>query len=265
MRKHSLNRNFTWRQSNRTPTLLSAAQMRAYSEIGGFVLEDVFSAEEVAALTAELDPLEAAANAALADLAAGQPSIAQQDRIVFQAHVVQRSVMARRFAQHTKMVALCEDLLGAGVRLYWDQLVYKRPGTAADFPWHQDNGYTYVEPQQYLTCWVALTDANPANGCPWIAPGWHRQGTLAHKWTELGFRCFATEPEDAMALPVKAGSVAVFSSLTPHRTGANLTDTTRKAYILQYAPDGARVFPRDGEASLADDPDRQFMVVPADD
>ena len=30
----------------------------------------------------------------------------------------------------------------------------------------QDNGYTFIEPLQYLTCWVALNDATPENGCP---------------------------------------------------------------------------------------------------
>ena len=32
--------------------------------------------------------------------------------------------------------------------------------------------------------------------------------------------------------------MAIFWSLTPHMTGANLTDSVRKAYICQYAPDG---------------------------
>jgi hypothetical protein len=62
--------------------------------------------------------------------------------------------------------------------------------------WHQDNGYTFVEPQQYLTCWVALTDATEANGCPWVAPGVHKLGTLAHRYVEpLGFECFDDPPE----------------------------------------------------------------------
>jgi hypothetical protein len=39
-------------------------------------------------------------------------------------------------------------------------------------------------------------------------------------------------------VPVKAGSVAIFWSLTPHMTGANNTDRVRKSYICQYAPDG---------------------------
>jgi len=36
----------------------------------------------------------------------------------------------------------------------------------------------------------------------------------------------------------------LFSSLTPHRTGPNLTESCRKAYILQYAPEGAVMYPR---------------------
>ena len=72
------------------------------------------------------------------------------------------------------------------MRLYWDQAVYKKPGTKDEFPWHQDNGYTYIEPQAYLTCWVALTDTDESNGCPWVMPGLHRRGLSSHENTDLG-------------------------------------------------------------------------------
>jgi ectoine hydroxylase-related dioxygenase (phytanoyl-CoA dioxygenase family) len=157
-------------------------------------------------------------------------------------------------------LGIAHDLLGPDVRLYWDQLVYKKPGTPDEFPWHQDNGYTFVSPQQYLTCWVALTDATVENGCPWIVPGAHRLGTLAHRWTELGFECLS-EPEGAIPLEVKAGSIAVFSSLTPHRTGPNVTPGIRKSYILQYAPEGAVMHPRDAEPRAADDPNWQYPIL----
>ena len=62
-------------------------------------------------------------------------------------------------------------------------------------------------------------------------------------------------------MPLRAGSIAVFSSLTPHRTGPNLTSQVRKAYILQYAPDGALVYPFNGNPESADDPNRQFLVA----
>ena len=52
-------------------------------------------------------------------------------------------------------------------------------------------------------------------------------------------------------MELTAGSIAVFSSLSPHRTGPNLTQKTRKAYILQYADDGAVIrHPRIEECML---------------
>jgi phytanoyl-CoA hydroxylase len=132
--------------------------------------------------------------------------------------------------------------------------------------WHQDNGYTYVEPQAYLTCWIAITDATPENGCVSVMPRVHREGTLAHRSTAIGEEC-SGDWSDAVEVPVRAGSIVVFSSLTPHATRRNTTSSVRKAYIVQYVPDGAVALygdPAQGPATrselLADD-DRRFWVV----
>jgi phytanoyl-CoA hydroxylase len=81
----------------------------------------------------------------------------------------------------------------------------------------------------------------------------------------LGFECFA-EFEDPAVAEVPAGGAVVFSSLTPHLTGPNTTEEVRKAYILQYAPTGARALrgdPREepAERVLCDDPDRQYEIL----
>ena len=261
MKLHPLNEDFSWQPPTSALNYLNPQQVRAYNEQGGFVLPDVFSATEVADLLRELDPLEAESNAALQGIDPDQPTIARPNEIVFSAHAVLVSNQARKLARHSAMQQLVRELIGPQVRLYWDQLVYKRPGTKDDFPWHQDNGYNFVQPQQYLTCWIALTDATTENGCPWIAPELHLQGTLAHEWTSTGFECLSEAPTNAQALEVKAGSVAVFSSLTPHRTGPNLTQGIRKTYILQYAPVGAMIYPRGGQPHPANDPKRQFLVT----
>jgi ectoine hydroxylase-related dioxygenase (phytanoyl-CoA dioxygenase family) len=179
---------------------------------------------------------------------------------VFSPHLVARSEILAQFSRHLVFRDLVADIIGPDVRLYWDQLVYKKPHTPDEFPWHQDNGYTFLEPQQYLTCWVALTDATVDNGCPWILPAVHKQGTYAHRWTDLGFSCI-DDPDGAMPLELKAGSVAVFSSLTPHRTGPNLTDKTRKSYILQYAADGATMHPQNAPPQLANEPTWQYPIL----
>jgi ectoine hydroxylase-related dioxygenase (phytanoyl-CoA dioxygenase family) len=78
--------------------------------------------------------------------------------------------------------------------------------------------------------------------------------------TDLGWQCLETT-EEAVAAPVTAGGIVVFSSLTPHRTGPNLTDAVRKAYIVQFAPEGARLVKPDGTTEPCDATDRQFPIL----
>ena len=211
-----------------------------------------------------IDPFEQHQEEALRTMEGGRFFIARADEITFTTHLVIRSDVLRDFTCSSLLAELCADLIGPDVRLYWDQAVYKKPETDAPFPWHQDNGYAFVEPQQYLTCWVALTDATEENGCPWVVPGVHRRGTLAHELTDIGFVCL-TDPADAVAVPVTRGSIVVFSSLTPHSTGPNRTDGVRKAYIVQYAPTGAEVLRAGPDGVInrvaANDPARQYVIL----
>jgi hypothetical protein len=103
--------------------------------------------------------------------------IAEAGNLVFSTHLVLRSALLRDWVANPVFTGLARDIIGPDVRLYWEQAVYKEPEKPRSFPWHQDNGYTFIEPQQYLTCWVALTDATVENGCPWVIPGLHRLGT----------------------------------------------------------------------------------------
>jgi phytanoyl-CoA hydroxylase len=265
VRPHRLNTDFTWRPPRGPFRRLTPAQARAYDERGYFVLEDVFSAHEMGAVVAAIDPVEARVEAFLQGAEGGRVFIARAGEITFTTHMVLRSAFLRRFVAGPVFRDLCFDLIGPDVRLYWDQAVYKKPGTTSPFPWHQDNGYTFIEPQQYLTCWVALTDATEDNGCPWVVPGLHRHGTLAHELSDLGWVCLHDAP-DAVPVPVRAGSIAVFSSLTPHSTGGNRTTEVRKAYIVQFAPDGAAIVTTDDVAAgirpgPVNDPDRQFPIL----
>lgn len=272
---HPRNEGFTWKDRTGPFRRLTAEQVAGFDRDGFVVLERAVPEDELAALVAEIDPMEAELEDLLRQVEDGKIFIARADEITFTTHLVTRSPSIRAFASSPLFADLCHDLVGPDVRFYWDQAVYKKPETEAPFPWHQDNGYAFVEPQQYLTCWVALTDANLENGCPWIVPGLHRAGTLQHQLTDIGFVCFEGEPEGAVPVEVPAGSIVVFSSLTPHCTGANRTDEVRKAYITQYAAAGSEVLAEDGKGGTtrtpAVDPDRQFpvlvggeRVVPAD-
>ncbi len=258
---HPMNTGFQWTPAASTRRLVSDEQARTWDEAGYFLLRDAIPPDHLADVRAEIDPWESATAEELR-AQGGSVLIADAEAITFTTHLVARSPALRRFAAGEPFASLCADLVGPDVRLYWDQAVYKKPEPEREFPWHQDNGYTFIEPQQYLTCWVPLVDATVENGCPWVLPGLHHRGTLEHWWTPVGFQCIEGA-EGATPVEANAGDVVVFSSLTPHRTGPNTSDGVRKAYILQYAPDGASV-PQTGGYSTAgrqDHPDRQFLVV----
>lgn len=258
---HPYNRDFLWQPSSLPRSALTEQQVSDFAENGFFLYEKAFDSTEVQRAVEAIAPFEARSEAYLRTQPDGRVFISKADAITFTKHLVPRSEILRELSRHEVILGLCHDLVGPDVRLYWDQAVYKKPGNPDEFPFHQDNGYTFIEPQQYLTCWVALTDADEDNGCPWVVPGMHRRGTLAHEATPLGWRC-AVSSTDAVAVRAKAGDIVVFSSLTPHRTGPNLTGEVRKSYILQYAPDGVSL--RSGDEAgpvLQDDPERQYLVL----
>ena len=107
---------------------------------------------------------------------------------------------------------------------------------------------------------MALTDTDDTNGCPCVMPGLHKKGTLHHEATELGHE-IPLDSADSVVLPLKAGSIAVFSSLTPHRTGPNLNNNIRKAYILQYAPEGSKRLISHSLTEEVNEESRQYFVL----
>lgn len=261
---HELNTGFDWQPARGPYRRVTEKQAASYNESGFFVLEDAFDSDTLREVIAELDPLDEQTEAFLQTRKDGKLFIARAGEITFTPQAVTRSPRLREFCSSEVFRDLAHDLIGPDVRLYWDQSVYKKPGTEAFFPWHQDNGYTYIEPQQYLTCWVALTDADENNGCPWVIPGAHHRGTVAHRLSDLGWVC-VDDPPEAVVAPVRAGGIVVFSSLTPHATGPNRTDSVRKSYIVQFAPDGAKNVSHDAEGritrTLVNAPAHQFSIL----
>jgi ectoine hydroxylase-related dioxygenase (phytanoyl-CoA dioxygenase family) len=264
-RPHPFNEGFVWRDAPVDDLrALTPEQVDAFNRDGFFVFRNAFSPAEIAEVTAAIDPLEAAH---VAQVAAAKPGgrrgLTATGTISFTIHIAAQSPTLTAFSQHRVIRDICHDLVGPAVRLYWDQSVYKKTEAPAEFPWHQDNGYTFVDPQQYLTLWIPLVDVDEENGCPWIAPGLHKLGTLEHWQSPIGRVCLEAV-DGAVAAPAKAGDIVVFSSLAPHRTGPNLkAGTVRKAYILQYCPDGAVVKLADGQVLTQDDPQRQWKILEA--
>lgn len=229
---HPRNTAFEWSLPDREPTTITAAQREAFDQDGFFVMRAAVDADVLDELMVGCDDGVAHVSGLLEQLPGGRIGVAGLDTQVVAPHLVLRSERLKEFCDSDLFTGIWADLFDGDSRLYWEQAVYKAPHGAEPVLWHQDNGYTYVEPQGYLTCWVALTDATIENGCISAMPGAHRDGTLAHDETPIGFECWG-DHRSAVDVPVDAGDIVVFSSLTPHATRVNTTDEVRKAYIVQ--------------------------------
>jgi ectoine hydroxylase-related dioxygenase (phytanoyl-CoA dioxygenase family) len=257
---HRFNNGFAWKPVPRLGGLATSEQCDAFDRDGFVLMEGVLDRQQVDEVRQEIDAFEERKRAWLKERGDVAYDISDADAITFTELIVGKSDTLKRFATQEVYGRLAADFVGPEVRIYWDQAVYKLPEPEREFPWHQDTGYTFTLPQHYLTCWTPLVDATVENGCPWVLPGLHTQGTLKHWWTDVGWRCVDdADPRTDGAVPVeaKAGDVICFSSLTPHRTGPNVTDGVRKAYILQFCAEGSTAF----DPRPQNDETRQFPVT----
>ena len=228
MQAHPWNESFDWQDHDGPFTTLTPEQVKQFDEEGFVVVPDLVDADTLAEVRDDLDRLEAEVDAFLQTREDGRFSITETGALTIAIHAVTRSEKAKALSAHPAILGLCADLIGPDVRLYWDQAVYKKTEKPRRVPWHQDNGYTYVEPQEYLTVWLALTDATEENGCPEVAPGAHRHGTLLHHYIDpLGWECL----EEGTPVGEGAGAppAARWCSARSPRTAPARTSPTRSA------------------------------------
>ena len=236
MNSHPWNKSFVWKNHTVTSGELTQTQIDQFDNDGYVIVNDIFTSDELKELVVITDEAQADAVAYLASQPNERIAISEIGAITFAAQIASRKPEIGKFVKNTKIMGACRDLIGPDVRMYHDQAVYKQIEKPRRFPWHQDNGYLFVEPQHYLTCWIALNDVTIENGCPQIISGLHKNGTLSHYFVPtLGYECFENPPSTPIVAEIKAGGAVFFSSLTPHLTGPNSSNSVRKAYIVQYA------------------------------
>ena len=222
-----------------TPTITNE-QKQQLKERGYFVLEKVFTQAEMDELAEQIETHQRRHEEALRQQG-GTQGISRAEEITFTSHLAERDEGIRAFCTRPEFVAITTQILGPDIDLYWNQSVFKQPEGKKEFPWHQDDGYTPVDPSPYLTLWLALNDATPENGCISVLPGAYKRGLLPHRPSPIGLVCHESDdPDQGVLVPVKAGSIAVFWSLTPHKSGANVSRGPRKAYVIQYSHAGLK-------------------------
>lgn len=124
-----------------------------------------------------------------------------------------------------------EHVRGTGLRIF-----DKPPGSAAPTPWHQDRAFRTEAEGRSISCWIALDDTGPDNGCLVYSPGSARLGLVPHRaLCEVGGVAIlqAAEPRSTVAVPLRAGDALLHGDLTLHYSGPNRSDRPRRALVVK--------------------------------
>jgi phytanoyl-CoA hydroxylase len=137
-----------------------------------------------------------------------------------------------------------------GARVTIDNVIWKPPG-ARSLGFHQDNAYLeWFEPQELLSCWIALDDTTAEGGTMEVVRGSHR---WSHGKPEGEFHAPAdyraplraaaarqgVEP-DIVPVMLRCGSGSFHHGWTWHGSGANRSDRPRRSLVIHAMSSEAR-------------------------
>ncbi len=218
--------------------MVTDEQRRQYREEGYFILPGALPPEHLDALRTESDRLLAEADAEMDRAGVDVLGLNHRSRRYFVAKRWRESPALARFLFSDFMAEICRATLGEDAYLFWEQYVVKCAEVGMSFSWHQDSGYVGHDHRPYLSCWCALDPVDEANGTVHVLP-FSRAGTRGRveHTRQPGSNDLVGYRGDDPGIPVvgPAGTLAVFSSVTFHRSGPNTTPGMRRVYLAQYS------------------------------
>jgi phytanoyl-CoA hydroxylase len=220
-------------------TLISNAASR-FEEDGFLILDRIFSEEEIAPVSDEIDRI-----------IAGERSYVPERDLVFEPGAAERRLrnafrlhlynpLFLEFAKSPKLTGVLGELLGHPLRLYGSQLFAKPARVGTVVPKHQDMAYWPFDPPELITAWIALDDSTKENGCVRFFAGSHKLGMLPHASSNVSGNSLGLAEHPAVnALPehaveVARGSVVLHHSLTVHHSEPNRSDRDRRGLVYIY-------------------------------
>ncbi len=159
-----------------------------------------------------------------------------------------RSAMLEDVLRNGVLPELVASLLGERPVLFQDHLISKEPGSTEEVKWHQDFSYWPLQDAVGLTTWVALDDADVANGCLHYLPGSQRRGECQPAAFVAGVARLerpklpplVVDESQAVAMPATAGDVLVHDPLVVHFSPENPTRRPRRGWAISWVTERAR-------------------------
>ncbi|MFC4778732.1 phytanoyl-CoA dioxygenase family protein [Paenibacillus sp. GCM10023252] len=220
--------------------VLSFEQLEAYRKQGYLVIRGAFSEKDARVMQVECERLLGLSDytdpynirAGHKQYANGDTKIERMDPVHDISPVFAELVKDERILSPLRDIYLDEPLL------FKDKLIFKLPG-ANGYTMHQDaswwNGFVT---EGLISVMVAIDGASTENGGLELFSGYHDRllttpGELRNMNKE---EVAAIDPSRGEIVETNPGDIIIFHSYTPHQSGPNLSDRSRKQLFLTYSP-----------------------------
>ena len=205
---------------------LTSEQLKQYEEEGYVAPIDVLSKEEANEVKEEIELIEKKWPDELEGL--GRNYI----------HLI--SPVFDKVCNNTKILDAVESLIGKNILICGTTLFVKNPNEKGFVSFHQDAKYIGLEPYNWVTAWVAITDANEENGCMRMWSGSHKNDLQYHnqKFDENNLLTRGQTVEnvpmnETKPVILKAGQISLHHPKVVHGSGLNKSKDRRIGFVIQ--------------------------------
>ncbi len=145
-----------------------------------------------------------------------------------------------KICYNSKILDAVESIIGKNILICGTTLFIKNPNEKGFVSFHQDAKYIGLEPHNWVTVWVAITDANEENGCMRMWSGSHKENLKNHnqKFDENNLLTRGQTVEnvpinDTKPVILKAGQMSLHHPTIVHGSGLNKSNDRRIGFVIQ--------------------------------
>ena len=140
-----------------------------------------------------------------------------------------------------KILDAVEKIIGRDILVCSSTLFIKDPDQKGFVSYHQDSKYIGLEPHNWVSAWVAITDSYEENGCMRMWPGSHievKEKDHDQKFDEgnlltRGQTVIGVPENDVKSVELKAGQVSLHHPRIVHGSGLNKSNDRRIGFVIQ--------------------------------
>ena len=205
---------------------LSPNQLKQYEDEGFVSPINIFSKEKAKEIRNEIELIEK-------DL---PKELDKSGR--YNAHLI--SPLLDEVAHNPKILDAVQSLIGKNILICGTTLFIKNPNVKGYVSYHQDAKYIGLEPHNWVTAWVAITDSNEHNGCMRMWPGSHKDNIKPHdqKFNDnnlltRGQTINDVPKEKTTPLILSAGQMSLHHPTVVHGSDLNKSNDRRIGFVIQ--------------------------------